>query len=260
MLAKRYYIKSTLSHSIVPVLSLLLIKQWHQNNMKKKDIRILLVDDEPDILEIVSYNLTAEGYEVFTAKNGLDGVAKAKKKQPHLVILDVMMPEMDGIEACELLRKTSGLENIVIAFLTARGEDYSQMAGFDAGADDYITKPIKPKVLVSKVNALLRRVLKDEDSQEDITKVGDIIINREEYKIVKKGKDIILPRKEFELLSLLTSKPSKVFKREVILDKVWGNEVVVGGRTIDVHIRKLREKIGEEHFKTVKGVGYKFVL
>ena len=260
MLAKRYYIKSTLSHSIVPVLSLLLIKQWHQNNMKKKDIRILLVDDEPDILEIVSYNLTAEGYEVFTAKNGLDGVAKAKKKQPHLVILDVMMPEMDGIEACELLRKTSGLENIVIAFLTARGEDYSQMAGFDAGADDYITKPIKPKVLVSKVNALLRRVLKDEDSQEDITKVGDIIINREEYKIVKKGKEIILPRKEFELLSLLTSKPSKVFKREVILDKVWGNEVVVGGRTIDVHIRKLREKIGEEHFKTVKGVGYKFVL
>lgn len=260
MLAKRYYIKSTLSHSIVPVLSLLLIKQWHQNNMKKKDIRILLVDDEPDILEIVSYNLTAEGYEVFTAKNGLDGVAKAKKKQPHLVILDVMMPEMDGIEACELLRKTSGLENIVIVFLTARGEDYSQMAGFDAGADDYITKPIKPKVLVSKVNALLRRVLKDEDSQEDITKVGDIIINREEYKIVKKGKEIILPRKEFELLSLLTSKPSKVFKREVILDKVWGNEVVVGGRTIDVHIRKLREKIGEEHFKTVKGVGYKFVL
>lgn len=260
MLAKRYYIKSTLSHSIVPVLSLLLIKQWHQNNMKKKDIRILLVDDEPDILEIVSYNLTAEGYEVFTAKNGLDGVAKAKKKQPHLVILDVMMPEMDGIEACELLRKTSGLENIVIAFLTARGEDYSQMAGFDAGADDYITKPIKPKVLVSKVNALLRRVLKDEDSQEDITQVGDIIINREEYKIVKKGKEIILPRKEFELLALLTSKPSKVFKREVILDKVWGNEVVVGGRTIDVHIRKLREKIGEEHFKTVKGVGYKFVL
>jgi two-component system alkaline phosphatase synthesis response regulator PhoP len=228
--------------------------------MKKKDIKILLVDDEPDILEIVSYNLTAEGYEVFTAKNGLEGVSKAKKKQPHLVILDVMMPEMDGIEACELIRKTSGLENTVIAFLTARGEDYSQMAGFDAGADDYITKPIKPKVLVSKVNALLRRHLKDESTEEDITKVGDIIINREEYKIVKKGKEIILPRKEFELLSLLASKPSKVFKREVILDKVWGNEVVVGGRTIDVHIRKLREKIGEEHFKTVKGVGYKFVL
>ncbi len=249
-----------LSHSLVMVLSLLLRKQLHHISMKKKDIKILLVDDEPDILEIVSYNLTAEGYEVFTAKNGLEGVSKAKKKQPHLVILDVMMPEMDGIEACELLRKTSGLENTVIAFLTARGEDYSQMAGFDAGADDYITKPIKPKVLVSKVNALLRRHLKDESPEEDITKVGDIIINREEYKIVKKGKEIILPRKEFELLSLLASKPSKVFKREVILDKVWGNEVVVGGRTIDVHIRKLREKIGEEHFKTVKGVGYKFVL
>ncbi len=249
-----------LSHSLVMVLSLLLRKQLHHISMKKKDIKILLVDDEPDILEIVSYNLTAEGYEVFTAKNGLEGVSKAKKKQPHLVILDVMMPEMDGIEACELLRKTSGLENTVIAFLTARGEDYSQMAGFDAGADDYITKPIKPKVLVSKVNALLRRHLKDESPEEDITKVGDIIINREEYKIVKKGKEIILPRKEFELLSLLASKPSKVFKREVILDNVWGNEVVVGGRTIDVHIRKLREKIGEEHFKTVKGVGYKFVL
>lgn len=228
--------------------------------MKKKDIRILLVDDEPDILEIVSYNLSAEGYDVFTAKNGLDAVAKAKKKLPHLIVLDVMMPEMDGIEACEILRKTSGLENTVITFLTARGEDYSQVAGFDAGADDYITKPIKPKVLVSKVNALLRRTLKDEEQDEDITKVGDIVINREEYKIVKNGKEIILPRKEFELLALLTSKPSKVFKREVILDKVWGNEVVVGGRTIDVHIRKLREKIGEEHFKTVKGVGYKFVL
>lgn len=228
--------------------------------MKKKDIRILLVDDEPDILEIVSYNLSAEGYDVFTAKNGLDAVAKAKKKLPHLIVLDVMMPEMDGIEACEILRKTSGLENTVITFLTARGEDYSQVAGFDAGADDYITKPIKPKVLVSKVNALLRRTLKDEEPDEDITKVGDIVINREEYKIVKNGKEIILPRKEFELLALLTSKPSKVFKREVILDKVWGNEVVVGGRTIDVHIRKLREKIGEEHFKTVKGVGYKFVL
>ncbi|MGC1514817.1 MAG: response regulator transcription factor [Maribacter sp.] len=228
--------------------------------MKKKDIRILLVDDEPDILEIVGYNLTAEGYDVYTAKNGADGVAKAKKKNPHLIILDVMMPEMDGIEACEILRRTPGLENTIITFLTARGEDYSQVAGFDAGADDYITKPIKPKVLVSKVNALLRRVKNEEDSQDDITKVGDIIINREEYKIIKKGKEIILPRKEFELLALLTSKPSKVFKREVILDKVWGSEVVVGGRTIDVHIRKLREKIGEDHFKTVKGVGYKFVL
>ena len=228
--------------------------------MKTKDIRILLVDDEPDILEIVSYNLTTEGYEVFTAKNGAEGVAKAKKKHPHLIILDVMMPEMDGIEACEILRNTPGLENTIITFLTARGEDYSQVAGFDAGADDYITKPIKPKVLVSKVKALLRRLKEDKVEVEDIVKVGNIVINREEYKIVNDGKEIILPRKEFELLSLLTSKPSKVFKREVILDKVWGNEVVVGGRTIDVHIRKLREKIGDHHFKTVKGVGYKFVL
>jgi two-component system alkaline phosphatase synthesis response regulator PhoP len=228
--------------------------------MKKKDIRILLVDDEPDILEIVAYNLSSEGYEVFTAKNGVEGVAKAKKKKPHLIILDVMMPEMDGIEACEIIRRTEGLEDTLITFLTARGEDYSQMAGFDAGADDYITKPIKPKVLVSKVKALLRRLKNEEQEVEDIFKVGGITINREEYKIVNLGEEIILPRKEFELLSLLTSKPNKVFKREVILDKVWGNEVVVGGRTIDVHIRKLREKIGDDHFKTVKGVGYKFVL
>ncbi|NJB71131.1 two-component system alkaline phosphatase synthesis response regulator PhoP [Saonia flava] len=228
--------------------------------MKKKDIKILLVDDEPDILEIVGYNLSSEGYDVFTAKNGVEAVAKAKKKNPHLIILDVMMPEMDGIEACEIIRNTSGLENTIITFLTARGEDYSQVAGFDAGADDYITKPIKPKVLVSKVKALLRRLKEDENKTEDITTVGNIVIDREEYKIVNDGKELILPRKEFELLALLTSKPSKVFKREVILDKVWGNEVVVGGRTIDVHIRKLREKIGDDHFKTVKGVGYKFVL
>jgi len=228
--------------------------------MKKKDIRILLVDDEPDILEIVGYNLSAEGYQIFTAQNGVEGIAKAKKKLPHLILLDVMMPEMDGIEACEVLRRTSGLENAIIVFLTARGEDYSQVAGFDAGADDYITKPIKPKVLVSKVKSLLRRLKDDTAESEDIITVGDIVINREEYKIVNNGTEMVLPRKEFELLSLLTSKPNKVFKREVILDKVWGNEVVVGGRTIDVHIRKLREKIGEEHFKTVKGVGYKFVI
>lgn len=228
--------------------------------MKKKDIKILLVDDEPDILEIVGYNLSSEGYEVFTAKNGVEAVAKAKKRTPHLIILDVMMPEMDGIEACEIIRGTPGLENTIITFLTARGEDYSQVAGFDAGADDYITKPIKPKVLISKVKALLRRLKENKNEAEDIVQVGNIIINREEYKIVNDGKEIILPRKEFELLALLTSKPSKVFKREVILDKVWGSEVVVGGRTIDVHIRKLREKIGEDHFKTVKGVGYKFVL
>jgi len=219
-----------------------------------------LVDDEPDILEIVSYNLSVEGYDVFTARNGVEGVAKAKKIHPHLIIMDVMMPEMDGIEACEIIRRTPGMENTIITFLTARGEDYSQVAGFEAGADDYITKPIKPKVLVSKVKSLLRRLRDGGAEIGDIFKVGDIVINREEYIIVNRGEEIVLPRKEFELLALLASKPDKVFKREVILERVWGNEVVVGGRTIDVHIRKLREKIGDNHFKTVKGVGYKFVL
>ena len=228
--------------------------------MKNEDVRILLVDDEQDILEIVGYNLSLEGYQVFTAKNGIEAVSKAKKKQPHLVILDVMMPEMDGIEACEIMRNTPGLENTIITFLTARGEDYSQLAGFEAGADDYIQKPIKPKVLVSKVKALLRRSKEQQSDDSDIHKVGNLVINREEYKVVNNGQEMVLPRKEFELLALLTSKPDKVFKREVILEKVWGNEVVVGGRTIDVHIRKLREKIGDDHFKTVKGVGYKFVL
>ncbi|WJJ97377.1 response regulator transcription factor [Algibacter luteus] len=225
--------------------------------MKKKDIKILLVDDEPDILEIVGYNLSNEGYQVITAENGLEGVKKAKKELPHLIILDVMMPEMDGIEACENIRKIPDLENSIITFLTARGEDYSQVAGFDAGADDYITKPIKPKVLVSKVKALLRRF--KEDDAADTVKIGNLVINRDEYKIISKGKELILPRKEFELLSLLASKPGKVFKRNEILDAVWGNEVIVGGRTIDVHIRKLREKLGDNSFKTIKGVGYKFV-
>jgi len=226
--------------------------------MKKTDIKILLVDDEPDILEIVGYNLTAEGYHVITAENGVQAIKKAKKEQPQLIILDVMMPEMDGIEACEHIRKIESLDNTIITFLTARGEDYSQVAGFEAGADDYITKPIKPKLLVSKVKALLRR-FKENNIEDNVLKIGSLIINRDEYKIELKGKEIILPRKEFELLSLLASKPGKVFKREDILDKVWGNEVVVGGRTIDVHIRKLREKIGDDYFKTVKGVGYKFV-
>ncbi|GAA4313354.1 response regulator transcription factor [Pontixanthobacter gangjinensis] len=227
--------------------------------MKKKDITILLVDDEPDILEIVGYNLSSEGYNVITAANGADGVKLAKKHKPHLIILDVMMPEMDGIEACEQIRKSPDLEHAIITFLTARGEDYSQMAGFDAGADDYITKPIKPKVLVSKVKALLRRY-REEEKSSNIVKLGDITINREEYKIVQDGNEMALPRKEFELLSLLVSKPGKVFKREDILDTVWGNDIVVGGRTIDVHIRKLREKIGDDKIKTIKGVGYKFVV
>ena len=225
--------------------------------MKKKDIKILLVDDEQDILEIVGYNLTQEGYKIVTASNGREAIAVAKKERPQLIIMDVMMPEMDGMEACENIRKIPELSNIIITFLTARSEDYSQVAGFDAGADDYIAKPIKPKLLVSKVKALLRR-LKDETTSSENLNVGGIEINREEYKIVMEGREIVLPRKEFELFYLLASKPGKVFKREEILDKVWGNEVIVGGRTIDVHIRKLREKIGEDLFKTIKGVGYKF--
>ncbi len=229
--------------------------------MKNTDIKILLVDDEPDILEIVKYNLKNEGYTVFTAKNGIEAVDKAKKVTPHLIILDIMMPEMDGIEACEKIRATKGLENVLITFFTARGEDYSQVAGFDVGADDYITKPIKPKVLVSKIKALLRRVMiNGKITSTNKIKIGDIIIDREEYVVIKEGKKLSLPRKEFELFSLLASKPGKVFKRDDILDSVWGNEVVVGGRTIDVHIRKLREKIGDDYFKTVKGVGYKFVI
>lgn len=227
--------------------------------MNNSDIKILLVDDEPDILEIVGYNLKNEGYLVYTASNGVDALKSAKKITPNLILLDIMMPEMDGIEACEKIRAIKSLENTLIAFLTARNEDYSQVAGFEAGADDYITKPIKPKVLVSKVKSLLRR-LKAENQVDSTVIVGDITINRDEYVVFKGDKKIFLPRKEFELFSLLTSKPGKVFKRETILDRVWGNEVVVGGRTIDVHIRKLREKIGDDYFKTVKGVGYKFVL
>ena len=226
---------------------------------ENKNIKILLVDDETDILEIISYNLISEGYSVFTSSNGQEAIKKATKEKPHLIILDVMMPEMDGIEACEKIRKIPELANTLITFLTARGEDYSKVAGFDAGADDYITKPIKPKVLVSKIKSLLRRLKTQSDSISDATIVLDgLIIDREAYKINYNGLDMVLPRKEFELLYLLVSKPGKVFKREVILEKIWGNEVVVGGRTIDVHIRKLREKLGDSKFKTIKGVGYKF--
>ena len=225
-------------------------------------MKVLIVDDESDMLEIVSYNLESAGYEVYTASNGIEGIALAKEQQPQLIILDVMMPGMDGIETCEKLRSLPQLDQTIIAFFTARGEDYSQMAGFEAGADDYITKPIKPKILVSKVKSLLRRFntseQKEESSIESI-QLSNLEIDREQYEIKLKGKVINLPRKEFELLALLASKPNKVFTREAILDHVWGNDVVVGGRTIDVHIRKLREKIGDKRFKTVKGVGYKFV-
>lgn len=227
--------------------------------MENKDTKILLVDDERDILEIVNYNLSNAGYQVFTAENGKEAISQAEKHLPHLIILDVMMPVMDGVETCEKLREIPQLSNTVITFLTARGEDYSQVAGFEAGADDYITKPIKPKLLVSKVKALLRRFKTSGGSSDNLT-LGNLTINREEYKIIKDSAVINLPRKEFELLALLASKPGKVFKREDILNHVWGNDVVVGGRTIDVHIRKLREKIGDESFQTIKGVGYKFVV
>jgi two-component system alkaline phosphatase synthesis response regulator PhoP len=230
-----------------------------KEEMKDAKAKILLVDDEPDILEIVGYNLRNEGYQVYTAENGEEALKKAKKKKPDLIILDVMMPVMDGIEACEKMRKLPELDGTVITFLTARGEDYSMIAGFDVGADDYITKPVKPRVLVSKVKSLLRRRENAAAGTSNIVKLGDLIIDRDQYKIVFKKEEMILPRKEFELLSLLTTKPGKVFKREEILDVVWGNEVIVGGRTIDVHIRKLREKLGDDSFKTVKGVGYKYV-
>ena len=224
--------------------------------------KILLVDDESDIIDLIQYNLEKEGYLVATASNGIECLQIADSFLPDLILLDVMMPEMDGIEACEKIRATASLENVLITFFTARGEDYSQVAGFNVGADDYITKPIKPKVLVSKIKALLRRIKNGYDTNEDLeqTAVGGIVIDRGEYVIIKDGEKLSLPRKEFELFSLLASKPGKVFKRDAILDQVWGNEVIVGGRTIDVHIRKLREKIGDEFFKTVKGVGYKFVL
>lgn len=226
--------------------------------MNPSEIKILLVDDEPDILELVGFHLRKEGYTVFTASGGKEGVEIARKEQPALIILDVMMPDMDGMETCEKIRQIPQLKDTLVTFLTALAEDYSMMAGFDAGADDYITKPVKPKVLVSKIKALLRRAGGQDVQAETSLAAGDLVIDRDRYVVVNKGREIVLPRKEFELLSLLSSRPGRVFKRDEIMDTVWGNEVVVGGRTIDVHIRKLREKIGEDYFKTIKGVGYKF--
>ncbi len=231
--------------------------------MSEEKFKILLVDDELDILEFLSYNLEKEGFIVYTAKNGIEALKVAEKKTPHLIILDVMMPEMDGIAACEELRKMPSLNSTLIAFLTARGEDYSQIAGFEAGADDYITKPIRPKVLISRVKALLKRsgestvaaVVEDPNT----VNIGNLLIDKERYLIRIDDIEMVLPRKEFELLSLLVSKPGKVFTREEIYSSVWGENVVVGDRTIDVHIRKLREKIGNERIKTLKGIGYKFV-
>ncbi len=220
--------------------------------------RILLIDDEPDILEFIKYNLVKEGYDVHTAENGKEGVSLAKKLLPDLILLDVMMPEMDGVEACTEIRQDKSLRQTIVAFLTARGEDYSQIAGFEAGADDYILKPVKPKVLVSRVQALLRRQKSASYVGGDYDETG-LMIDPERYVVIHEGQEMSLPKKEFELLSLLASQPGKVFSREKILSNVWGADVVVGDRTIDVHIRKLREKLGEHYFKTVKGVGYKFV-
>ncbi len=229
--------------------------------MDSKGYKILLVDDEPDILEFMEYNLKKENYQVVKAANGKEAITVAKKEHPDLILLDIMMPVMDGITACQQLRAIPEFKNTLIAFLTARNEDYSQIAGFDSGADDYITKPIKPRVLVSRINALLRRVRTEDKKAAEATnlvKIGDLTIDREQYMIHKGNDKIVLPRKEFELLALLAGKPGKVFTRDEILDKVWGNDIVVGDRTIDVHIRKLREKLGDDCIKTVKGIGYKY--
>lgn len=225
----------------------------------ERNAKILLVDDEPDILEILEYNLRKEGYTVFTSLNGKDGLEKAIKEIPDLIILDIMMPVMDGIETCRNLREIDNLRNTSIAFLTARSEEYSQIAGFEVGADDYIVKPIKPRLFVSRVNALLRRRNgRTAPKTVPVVTLGNLRIDREGYTVSMEGKEITLPRKEFELLALITSKPGKVFKRDDIIAAVWGTEVVVNDRTIDVHIRKLREKLGDPIIKTIKGVGYKY--
>jgi two-component system alkaline phosphatase synthesis response regulator PhoP len=227
--------------------------------MSTENFKILLVDDEPDVLEFLGYNLRKEGYKVYTGVNGIEAIEKAEEVQPHLIILDVMMPGMDGIETCTEIRQRSELQNTIIIFLTARGEDYSQIAGFEVGADDYLTKPIKPKILTSRVKALLRRYKDAIDSKEGEQIIfKEFTIDKERYSIIKGEKEIVLPKKEFELLILLTSKPNKVFTRDEIFDRVWGNDVIVGDRTIDVHIRKIREKLEIENIKTIKGVGYKF--
>lgn len=228
--------------------------------MGPREIKILLVDDEPDIIEILSFNLKQEGYNVFSASNGKEAIDKARKIKPHLIIMDVMMPVMNGIESCELIREDKTINDVVIMFLTARGEDFSQLAAFDAGADDYVTKPVKPKIFISKVKAMLRRKIESQKPRIEKLEYDNLLIDKSEYNVVANNKPFSLPRKEFELLFLLASNPGKVITREKILEDIWGLGVVVGERTIDVHIRKLREKIGDSFFKTVKGVGYKFVI
>jgi two-component system, OmpR family, alkaline phosphatase synthesis response regulator PhoP len=223
--------------------------------------KILIVDDEPDIRELIEYNLKKEGYQVYTASNGLEGVAEAKRVLPDLIILDIMMPKMDGIEACRTLRTMNEFKNTFMVFLTARSEEYSEIAGFNVGADDYIAKPIKPRALTSRINAILRRNSHSEEPElKNSVEIGDLIIDREAFLVFREGEKIVLAKKEFELLYLLASKPGKVYTREVILNNIWEDSVVVTNRTIDVHIRKLREKLGDNYVSTVKGVGYKFEL
>lgn len=219
--------------------------------------KILIVDDEEDILEFVGYNLKKEDYEVLTAENGKDAVEIAQKELPDLIVLDVMMPIMDGIEACKRMREIESLQQTLIMFLTAREEDYMEIEGLESGADDYINKPIRPRLLVSKINALLRR-MPEQGNSGDILKVSDLVVNKEQYSVTKSGQSLNLPRKEFEMLFLLISKPGKVFSRVEILAEIWGEDIFVTDRTVDVHIRKLREKVGEHLIKTIKGVGYKF--
>lgn len=222
--------------------------------------KILIVDDEPDILELIEYNLKKEGYQVYLANNGQDGINVAKKVQPDLIILDIMMPKMDGIEACRLMRAIPEFKNTFMVFLTARSEEYSEIAGFNVGADDYIAKPIKPRALVSRINAILRRNASSDDVSDNKLEIGDLVIDRESYLVYQAGEKVVLAKKEFELLYLLAAKPGKVYTREAILKNIWEDSVVVTNRTIDVHIRKLREKLGENYVSTVKGVGYKFEL
>ena len=225
--------------------------------MKKTSTKILIVDDDPDIIEILTYNLSNEGYNVKSAVNGIEALKKAKKFIPDIILLDVMMPEMDGIEACSNLREIESLSKSMIIFLSARGEDFTQIAAFDAGADDYINKPVKPKILLKKISSIAKRIFSENNKTNNII-VGSLLIDRDSYTITKNKDEITLPRKEFELIYLLASSPGKVLTRDEIMLKVWGTQVVVGDRTIDVHIRKLREKIGEKYIKTIKGVGYKF--
>jgi two-component system alkaline phosphatase synthesis response regulator PhoP len=220
--------------------------------------KILIVDDEPDILELIEYNLKKEGYQVYTARNGQEAVSEAKKTLPDLIVLDIMMPKMDGIEACRIMRTMPEFKNTFMVFLTARSEEYSEIAGFNVGADDYIAKPIKPRALVSRINAILRRNAPAEEVTDNKLEIGDLVIDREAYLVFLKGAKVVLAKKEFELLYLLASKPGKVYTREVILKNIWEDSVVVTNRTIDVHIRKLREKLGDDIVSTVKGVGYKF--